>query len=181
MATSDLSDSRDLRNALGTFATGVTVMTASGPDGRPIGMTVNSFSALSLRPPLVLWGLSRQNPGAAAFEEAPRFVVNVLSLQQLSLSRQFSRSGTDKFAGVALRDGANGVPQLAGCLAWFECDRVACHEGGDHLIVVGQVTRYEYASGAPLIFARGRYQRGVDVEVVPDTEGDLAAAWSGLA
>lgn len=174
-------DTRDLRNALGAFATGVTVITAQDPLGRPLGMTVNSFSAISLRPPLILWCLSKQNTGAAVFQAAKRFTVNVLALEQLALSRQFARSGADKFANVPLRTGTNGVPQLSGCVAWFECEAETQHEGGDHLIIVGLVTRYEYAPGAPLLFSRGRYQRGVDAEAVPNTESDLSAAWSGLA
>ncbi len=174
-------DARDLRNALGTFATGVTVITAHDPENRPIGMTVNSFSAISLRPALVLWCLSKKNPGVAGFRAAKRFAINVLALEQLPLSRQFARSGVDKFAGVDLRISASGVPQLAGCVAWFECDTDAQHEGGDHLIVVGRVTRYEYGPGTPLIFLRGKYQRGLDVELSSDTESDLSASWSGLA
>lgn len=174
-------DTRDLRNALGTFATGVTVITAHDPAKRPIGMTVNSFSAISLRPALVLWCLSKQNPGAAGFNAARRFAVNVLALEQLPLSRQFARSGIDKFASVELRTGANGAPQLAGCLAWFECDTEDRHEGGDHLIIVGRITRYEHGPGVPLIFSRGKYQRGVDIEPYSDTESDLTASWSGLA
>jgi len=174
-------DTRDLRNALGTFTTGVTVITAHDTMSQPIGMTVNSFSAISLRPPLVLWCLATQNPGAPGFRAAKRFAINVLALDQLPLSRQFARSGVDKFAGVDVRVGSNGVPQLAGCVAWFECDTDAHHEGGDHLIVVGRVTRYEYGPGTPLIFSRGKYQRGLDVESYADAERDLSASWSGLA
>lgn len=174
-------DARDLRNALGTFATGVTVITARDSTFRPIGMTVNSFSAISLRPALVLWCLSKQNPGAAEFRAARHFAINVLALDQLPLSRQFARSRVDKFSGVGLRSGTNGVPQLAGCVACFECDTEAQHEGGDHMIVVGRVTRYEYGPGTPLIFSRGKYQRGIDVESYADAESDLSASWSGLA
>ncbi len=108
-------------------------------------------------------------------------MVNVLALDQLPLSRQFAHSGVGKFAGVEIRTGTNGVPKLAGCLAWFECDTDGHHEGGDHLIVVGRVKRYEYSPGVPLIFCRGKYQRGLDVELSSDSERDLAASWSGLA
>jgi flavin reductase (DIM6/NTAB) family NADH-FMN oxidoreductase RutF len=150
-------DPRDFRNALGSFATGVTVVTTCTEDGRQIGLTCNSFSSVSLKPPLILWSLSLYSPNLQAFLKAPCFAVNVLAADQIELSKQFARPRSDKFAGVAWRPGGHGVPLLDGTAATMECRNEARHYTGDHLILIGEVVRYEYRDVEPLVFSRGRY------------------------
>ena len=176
-----VTDPRDFRNALGTFSTGVTVVTTVDPAGRRHAMTVNSFAAVSLSPPLVLWSLGRASFSAQAFLAATHFAVNVLSAGQIALSRHFAHPSEDKFAGVATREGMGGLPLLADAAAVFECSTEAIPPGGDHAILVGRVERYAYSEREPLVFSRGRYQRGVNIETASDHDADLAAAWGGLA
>ncbi len=155
---SDAQDSRALRRALGQFATGVTVVTTCDPvGGQPVGMTANSFSSVSLDPPLILWSITRTSRSLPAFLSAPNFAVNVLSADQIDLSVRFARHAEDKFAGLAWSKGLGGVPVLPKLSALFECHRVACHEGGDHVIVVGEVQRFERFERPGLVFAEGRY------------------------
>lgn len=151
-------DSRAFRNALGSFATGITVMTALGPDG-PVGITVNSFSSLSLDPPLVLFCIARTSQSFAAFATAPAFAVNVLADDQQELSVRFSRRDLqDRWGGLAVDTWDTGAPILKGCLATMECDRHDLLDGGDHVIVVGRVRRLESrADGRPLLYFRGAY------------------------
>jgi flavin reductase (DIM6/NTAB) family NADH-FMN oxidoreductase RutF len=156
-AVAERFDRRDYRKALGQFATGVTVVTARGSDGRKVGVTVNSFSSVSLNPPLILWSLSRQTPSFADFTHATHFAVNVLEAHQHHLSRQFSTPLPDKFAGVDFEEGAAGVPLLRGVIAQFVCRKVRQHDGGDHIIFIGEVEQYKYQEGEPLVFHSGRY------------------------
>lgn len=148
---------RDLRDALGRFATGVTVVTTTTPDG-PVGITANSFASVSLDPPIVLWSIARHSKRFAAFAECRHFAVHVLGAEQLDLGRRFARSG-EAFAGLdhALSD--KGVPLIPGCLSRFECARMEGHDGGDHLIVVGRVTAAALREGEPLLFSGGGYGR----------------------
>lgn len=149
-------DPRALRQALGCFATGVTVMTTLRADGSPVGVTVNSFASVSLDPPLVLWSLAAHSPSLGAFRAAPRFCVNVLAADQAELCRRFATPVADKFAGVAWRRGAGGVPVLVGCLATFECSTAFNNWGGDHVILVGRVESFEMRDAPALLFHRGR-------------------------
>lgn len=151
-------DRRDYRKALGQFATGVTVVTARGIGGRKVGVTVNSFSSVSLDPPLILWSLSRQTPSYADFSTATHFCVNVLEAKQHHLSRQFSTPVPDKFAGVEFTEGRGGAPALHGVIAQFQCRKVRQYDGGDHVILLGEVEEYKYADGEPLVFHSGRYR-----------------------
>jgi flavin reductase (DIM6/NTAB) family NADH-FMN oxidoreductase RutF len=152
-------DLRDLRHALGQFATGVTVITARGADGRPVGVTANSFSSLSLEPPLVLWCLARDATSLPVFQECTHFGVNVLSSSQHHLSRLFATAGADKFGGEAeVRDGPSGVPLLEGVLAHFVCRNVRQIDAGDHVIVIGEVEHYDAFEGEPLVFHSGSYR-----------------------
>jgi flavin reductase (DIM6/NTAB) family NADH-FMN oxidoreductase RutF len=151
-------DRRDFRRALGQFATGVTVVTASAPDGRKIGVTVNSFSSVSLDPPLILWSLSRQTGSFSDFTNVTHFAVNVLEAKQHHLSRQFSTPLADKFAGVEFVEAKTGVPVLKGVIAQFVCRKVRQYDGGDHVIFVGEVEEYKYEDGEPLVFHSGRYR-----------------------
>ena len=158
-------DARDYRNALGTFATGVTIITARDRAGRLAGLTVNSFSSVSLDPPLVLWSQSRAAPSLRIFQEAAHFVVNVLAADQEELSRRFARPHEDKFAGVEHAVAECGAPVIAGSAAHFECRNEYRHYGGDHVIFIGHVERYAYTPGKPtLMFCHGRYVRGQPVE-----------------
>lgn len=151
-------DLRDFRTALGQFATGVTVITTLTSEGTRAGMTANSFASVSMDPPLVLWCPGKQVPSAASFERSTHFAINVLASGQHALSRQFATPSSDKFAGVAVREGLAGVPLIEGALATFECRTVARHDAGDHLIYVGEVERYEYAPDDPLVFHAGAYR-----------------------
>lgn len=146
---------RALRDALGAFATGVTVITTHTARG-PLGITANSFASLSLDPPLVLWSPARASRRFAAFADAAHFAIHVLAADQAGLGARFSRSGED-FDLPGLRHTPEGVPLLPGCLAIFACRQEAVHEGGDHAIVVGRVERLYHRPGAPLVFSAGRY------------------------
>ena len=157
-AVAERFDRRDYRRALGQFATGVTVVTARASDGRKVGVTVNSFSSVSLDPPLILWSLSRQTPSFIDFTNATHFAVNVMEARQHHLSRQFSTPLPDKFAGVEFEEVTGGVPLLHGALAQFVCRKVRQHDGGDHIILVGEVEQYKYNQGEPLVFHSGRYR-----------------------
>lgn len=147
-----------LRAALGRFATGVTIVTCTGPDGAPVGLTANSFNALSLDPPLVLWSLRRASASLAAFEAAPHFAVNVLAETQVDLSRRFASPQLDKFGEGTWGAGLGGVPVLAGCAAVFECEVASRQLAGDHVLFIGRVLRLADLSVAPLLFQGGHYR-----------------------
>jgi len=152
--------SREFRNALGCFATGVTVVTARSSDGADVGVTANSFSSVSIDPPLVLWNLDRAAYSWRVFAAARHFAINVLSEKQLHLSRQFSLAGPSKWSNVAFERWSTGCAILSDCAANLECERHAAHEGGDHQILVGRVLRVHHDSTiSPLIFHHGRYRR----------------------
>jgi len=155
-------DPAELRNTLGCFATGVAIVTTLGPDGRPVGMTINSFNSVSMDPPLVLWSIAKKAPSYDAFRANRGFVVNILSEHQLDLCLQFSRPSEDKFAGVDFEPGLNGIPQLTGAAAHLECvthDRV---EGGDHTIIIGRVIGLRASDAQPLLFHRGKLRGFAD-------------------
>jgi len=172
---------REFRNALGAFATGVTVVTAVAEDGIPCGMTANSFTALSLQPPLVLWSIARGSPSAPTFLAAEHFSISVLAADQIDISRRFSRPHADKFATVATLQGIGGVPLIDGAVVNFECRLEQRYEGGDHIILIGRVLRLTSSPAPSLIFSSGRYQRGIDLEPAPDSDTELSVSWSGLA
>ena len=146
-----------MRDVLGHFASGVTVVTAMAADG-PVGFTCQSFSSLSLDPPLVSFAPARTSTTWPLLRAAGRFCVNVLAADQSALSGQFARSGTDKFAGVAWVASAHGSPVLDGVVAWIDAELEAEHDGGDHTIVVARVLDLGAdASRSPLLFHRGGY------------------------
>ena len=153
---------RELRDAFGAFATGVTVVTTVDAQGVYQGVTANSFSSLSLDPPLVLWSQALGARSFPAFRDASHFVVNILASDQLEVSRRFASSGADKFVGLTIRHGRTGLPALPGCCAWIECRKVAMHPGGDHMIHVGEVLSFEHHERPPLVFFRGRYSVAVE-------------------
>jgi flavin reductase (DIM6/NTAB) family NADH-FMN oxidoreductase RutF len=148
---------RDFRDALAQFATGVTVICAPGPESRFVGFTANSFNSVSLDPPLVVWSLDRRAVGLEAFENAERYAINVLGSDQVELARRFSRPHADRFAGVAYRMGKAGVPLIEGCVAWFECRQHARHRTGDHILFIGQVETCKRTKGRGLVFHHGRF------------------------
>jgi flavin reductase (DIM6/NTAB) family NADH-FMN oxidoreductase RutF len=150
-----------LRRAMGCFATGITIVTTKGPDGKFEGVTANSFSSVSLDPPLVLWSLARSARSFRQFEVAPHFAVNVLGAGQVDLSRHFSAPNTDKLAGIDHHLGHGDCPVLTGVLAHFECLRESTIDGGDHVIFIGRVLRASFRDGEPLIYSAGRYHRAV--------------------
>ena len=149
-------DERDLRRAFGRFATGVCVITAATGD-RPVGLTANSFSTVSLRPPLVLWCLGAAASARPAFEAAGYFAINVLRWDQQDMSRQFSSKSLDRFAGTDWQSGRGGAPLLPAAIARFECRKAATYAEGDHLVFIGAVERFSCTDGDPLLFAAGRY------------------------
>lgn len=150
-------DAGEFRKALGTFATGVTIITTRAADGTPLGLTVNSFNSVSLNPPLVLWSLANNSMSLAAFRAAPVWAVHVLATDQEELSGRFARRGEDKFAGLDLDAGIEGIPLLKGCSSRFQCRTAFLQEGGDHVIFVGEVLSFDRSESAPLVFHGGRY------------------------
>lgn len=152
-------DPRDFRNALGTYATGVTIITAAAPDGKPYGLTCNSFASVSLNPPLVLWSLVVYSSSLTIFQNASHFTVNVLGASQQALASKFAKSSDDKFTGVDWTPGLGRAPVLAESVANFQCRSVNRYYGGDHVIFLGAVEAYTYNMKEPLLFARGAFGR----------------------
>jgi flavin reductase (DIM6/NTAB) family NADH-FMN oxidoreductase RutF len=150
-------DPRDFRHALGSYATGVTVITASGPSGKPTGLTCNSFASVSLNPPLVLWSLLIYSPNIGIFQNASHFAVNVLGASQQDLARQFATPSEDKFAGVDWQRGLGDAPLLSETVAAFQCRSTDRYYGGDHVIFLGAVEAYTHNRNEPLLFARGAF------------------------
>lgn len=155
--TAPTLDPRAFRRALGNFATGVTIITAVTPEGHRTGVTANSFNSVSLDPPLVLWSLDKRSGACAIFEQAEHFAVNILASDQIDLSNQFARPNTDKFAGVALREGHGGCLLLEGCAASFQCEKHQVIDAGDHWILIGRVLEFEDTGRSPLLYHQGAY------------------------
>ncbi|MDO5656912.1 MAG: flavin reductase family protein [Paracoccus sp. (in: a-proteobacteria)] len=149
----DHAHARAFRDALGQFATGITVVTIAGPTG-PQGVTVNSFAGVSLAPPLILWSPGKFSRRHDLFAEARAFSVHVLAETQREIADRFTRGGA-QFDGLATTPNADGVPVIDGVLARFDCLREVTHDAGDHSIVIGRVRHVETAPGRPLIFAQG--------------------------
>jgi flavin reductase (DIM6/NTAB) family NADH-FMN oxidoreductase RutF len=158
MATATLPSTVSLRQALGRFGTGVTIMTCLDANGQRVGLTANSFNSLSLVPPLVLWSLRKASLSLVAFEQASHFAINVLAESQVEMSRRFASAVPNKFDEGAWSAGLGGAPVLAGCAAVLECERYASHDGGDHRLFIGQVQRWADLSVAPLLFQGGHYR-----------------------
>jgi flavin reductase (DIM6/NTAB) family NADH-FMN oxidoreductase RutF len=152
-------DPRDFRNALGNYATGVTVITAAAADGRPVGLTCNSFASVSLNPPLVLWSLVIYSQSLVVFQNASHFAVNVLGASQQELATRFATPSEDKFAGVEWTPGLGRAPILKDSVASFQCRAADRYYGGDHVIFLGAVEAYSYNRNEPLLFAQGGYGR----------------------
>ena len=154
------SDARTFRDALGCFATGVTIITAMDAEGLPIGLTANSFTSVSLDPPLLLVCVANNAGSAAVLRNAERFAVNVLQIGQQPTSNRFAGKGEDRFANTPWEIGEFGTPVLTGSLSSFECARDAVHDGGDHFILVGRVMKAMFEPRRdPLLYFRGKYRR----------------------
>ena len=172
-------ESELFRRTLGSFPTGVAIIAVWGADGRPIGLTANSFTSISLEPPLVAWALRLCSTLLNDFGAAAGFAVNVLAAGQVALARRFACREPDRFAGVALRETSGPVPLIAGCLAYFECSSEGSHIAGDHKVFTGRVRRTlrGEVDDAPLIFWRGAY---TEPRVLIPTEDPLAPASAAL-
>jgi flavin reductase (DIM6/NTAB) family NADH-FMN oxidoreductase RutF len=150
-------DVKALRNCLGQMATGVTVITTCAADSALVGLTANSFGALSLEPPLILWSLRLASPNLPTFQQQDRFVVNILAEAQTDISRQFASSQANKFDGIAYALNDHGVPMLHSASAWFECRTVSQQIMGDHCLFIAHVERFSQSEAAPLVFHNGGY------------------------
>jgi flavin reductase (DIM6/NTAB) family NADH-FMN oxidoreductase RutF len=150
-------DPRGFRDALGCFATGVTIVTTKAADGRHVGLTCNSFASVSLTPPLVLWSLGLASSNLSVFQAASHFAINVLAHDQGDLAMRFARSGDNKFDGISWTPGLGGAPILAGCVAQFQCRAADRYKGGDHVIFLGAVEAFSHVAAAPLLFSRGKF------------------------
>ncbi|NLF53075.1 MAG: flavin reductase family protein [Thauera phenolivorans] len=150
---------RQFRNALGMFATGITVVTTRTPEGEPIGLTVNSFNSVSLEPPLIVWSLTADLPSTPVFENAEYYAINVLAEDQAALSQRFASRAEDRFAGLEFDEGTGGVPLLRGCCARFECRNTVRYPGGDHVVFISEVVAFDREELAPLIYHAGAYRR----------------------
>jgi flavin reductase (DIM6/NTAB) family NADH-FMN oxidoreductase RutF len=151
-------DSRAFRSALGSFPTGVAVVTTTASAERHLGITVNSFTSVSLDPPLVLWCMDKKSDRYHAFTNARSYTVSILGTEHQEVSSRLAKQGHHSLDGIALRATELGPPALADSLAVFECEAEAVHDAGDHAILIGRVVRFaRHEDGAPLVFFRGRY------------------------
>ncbi|MEB0039300.1 MULTISPECIES: flavin reductase [unclassified Pseudomonas] len=150
-------DQRQLRNVLGTFLTGVTVVTTRDPSGKAFGVTANSFSSVSLDPPLVLWSQSLSSSSYPAFRDSDRFTINILADDQIAISNHFAKSQDDKFSSIAHSNGLGDIPLLVGAAAHLECTKVAAYPGGDHVVFLGRVEGIGESCKRPLAFGSGKY------------------------
>lgn len=157
MTDSRTFDPKDFRHALGSFATGVTIVTARAESGEPVGITANSFNSVSLDPPMVLWSLARNARSLSVFAGAKHWNVHVLANDQESLSNRFARAGEDKFGGLELDAGRTDAPLIPGCSARFQCRTAFQYDGGDHVIFVGEVIDYDRTASPPLLYVTGGY------------------------
>lgn len=173
-------DPRDLRNAFGTFATGVTIVTTVEPDGTPRGFTANSFTSVSLDPPLVLICIGKSAASLSVFCDGAGFAVNILGEGQEDVAGLFATQRPDKFDVADWHNGESGVPLIKGSNAWFECSREQVVEAGDHIVLIGRVNAYAYEQGDPLGYVNGGYftlelERTL-VEAASRTDGTIIGA-----
>lgn len=169
-------DSQQFRSALGSFATGITIVTTRDKVGRDVGLTVNSFNSVSLDPPMVLWSLAKKSQTRQAFIQAGYFAVHILAADQSELATRFA-SRMDRFSGLVLERGEKDIPLLQGCAARFQCKTVSRYEGGDHDIFVGEVVSFEHFDRPTLVFLGGRYAVALEK---PDLSGQGTTTSSDL-
>jgi len=151
-------DTRAFRQALGSFPTGVAVITALSASDKPVGITVNSFTSVSLEPPMVLWCIDKKSDRYAIFTKATGYTISVLGTAHEDVSARLAKPGSHSLENIPLIETELGPPALSDALAFFECAGEAVYEGGDHAILVGRVVRFaRREAGAPLVFFRGRY------------------------
>jgi 3-hydroxy-9,10-secoandrosta-1,3,5(10)-triene-9,17-dione monooxygenase reductase component len=167
-------DTRAFRSALGTFATGVTIVTTQSPSADDVGITANSFNSVSLDPPMILWSLARKALSLPAFLDNPCFAVHILAANQDELSQRFAMQGAEKFADLPVERGVGNVPLLTGCAARFQCRTAFKYEGGDHIIFVGEVVSFDTGQKPPLLYHAGRYAMAVEKSV----ENTVTDAWA---
>ena len=172
-------DPQAFRDALGSFVTGVTIVTARDEAGRPYGLTANSFNSVSLDPPMVLWSLSLRSGSLPVFRDADNWAVHVLAADQQAMSDRFARPGDGKFAGVEDVDGPEDAPLLAGYAARFGCRARFEYEGGDHAIFLGEVVDFDRREADPLIYHGGRYGRVMRAPTGEDLEREGLAERAG--
>jgi 3-hydroxy-9,10-secoandrosta-1,3,5(10)-triene-9,17-dione monooxygenase reductase component len=159
MSDTSRFDAKELRQVLGSFVTGVTVVTTADAEGKRYGVTANSFSSVSLDPPLVLWSVAKTANCYNAFMKAKHFAIHVLHAGQESVSRLFATKEADKFANLKWHENAKGAPLLDDFSVRFECSTEHLYEGGDHIIVVGRVHEMSVQDGEPLGFYKGKYAK----------------------
>ncbi len=157
-------DSMLLRKTLGCFPTGVIVVTTLGDHGLPVGMTINSFSSVSLEPPLVLWSIARSAPSHGAFRTHPGFTLNILSDEQQLVSKQFATPSDEKFKGIDWQPGFKGTPVIQDAVAVLQCKTYQVYDGGDHEIFLGEVVDFKSSDKKPLVFYNGQF-----VDLATDT------------
>ena len=150
-------DSKQFRESLGAFVTGVTIVTTSTVKNERVGMTVNSFNSVSLDPPLVLWSIGRDSNCFNAFIDSQSFAVHVLTKNQEALSNKFAQTGINKFENIVCNTGLNGIPILPDFSVCFQCTTRNLYDGGDHVIIVGQVESIQNKNQEPLVFYKGSY------------------------
>lgn len=153
-----MNDVKDFRRCLGQFATGVTVVTCADEAGQACGITANSFSSVSLDPPLILWNIAKVTRSLDAYLQAAYFAVNILAQDQKELSNHFAQSVSGIFNGVEHTRSAEGVPLIPGAIATIECRTHDIHDCGDHYIIIGEVRKYQGGEGRPLLFFDGKYR-----------------------
>ena len=148
---------QEFRNALGGFATGITIITALGKNGQKVGMTANSFNSVSLTPPLIRWSIGKNTNCFEDFMAAEAFAVHVLAEDQQDLSNLFATTGIDRFADLECSEGLSGVPILPHYSVCFQCKMAKQYDGGDHIIMTGEVVQFDDNGLQPLVFYRGNY------------------------
>lgn len=161
---------RELRDAFGTFATGVTVVTGFRPDGEPVGVTANSFTSVSIDPPLVLWCIARESASTVAFRKGADFAISVLGEQQKDEALRFASRGARKFPEGAAPGSHGPAPVVPGALCRYDCRVEDVYPGGDHLIVLGRILAVETSAGAPILFHRGRFAFLLPDEASPEVD-----------
>lgn len=181
-ALAKIFDQREYRNALGTFTTGVTIITACRSNDQPddelehrVGITANSFNSVSLDPPLVLWSLAKSSSSAPTFEKAEYWAVHILSHDQDALANRFAKRGVAKFAGLETEKGLGGVPLLPACTTRMQCKTAYRYDGGDHIIMVGEVMHFDHSDTPPLVYQRGNYAIATRKELADEAEALIKA------